>query len=113
MKKPAIISIIAYAAKMLTMPAGTQFESNGQKVGRIAYTVRTCKFLINVTYSGRRTLRRRLHMSSLYQRFDIARGNFFGNNPIGAKLLDIVDDLHKRYPESSVVHKFWLFCLPF
>ena len=52
-------------------------------------------------------------MSRLYQRFDGARWHFFGCNPVGAKLLDIVDGLHKEHPESSAVHKLWLFCLPF
>lgn len=61
MKKPAIISIIAYAAKMLTMPAGTQFEIYGQKVGRIAYTMNSVKFLWAATYHSRR------HKSFLYQ----------------------------------------------
>lgn len=113
MKKPAIFSIAAYAAKMMTMPAGTRFELHGQKVGRITYTVSTCKLLLNATYPGRWTIRRRWHMSRLYQRFDGARWHFFGYNPVGAKLLDIVDGLHKKHPESSAVHKLWLFCLPF
>lgn len=113
MKKPAIFSIAAYAAKMMTMPVGTRFELHGQKVGRITYTVRTCKLLMNAVYPGRRTLRRRWHTSRLYQRFDGARWHFFGYNPVGVKLLDIVDDLHKKHPESSTVHKLWLFCLPF
>lgn len=33
--KPAIFSIAAYAAKMMTMPVGTRFELHGQEVGRI------------------------------------------------------------------------------
>lgn len=59
--KPAIFSIAAYAAKMMTMPVGTRFELHGQEVGRITYTVRTCKLLMNAVYPGRRTLRRRWH----------------------------------------------------
>ena len=59
MKKPAIFSIAAYAAKMMTMPAGTRFELHGQKVGRITYTVSTCKLLLNATYPGRWTIPRR------------------------------------------------------
>lgn len=113
MKKPAIFSIAVYAVKMMTMPVGTRFELHGQKAGRIAYTVRTCKLLMNAVYPGRRTIRRRWHTSRLYQWFDSARWRFFGYNPVGVKLLDIVDDFHKKHPESSAVHKLWLFCLPF
>lgn len=113
MKKPAIFSISAYAAKMMTMPTGTRFELHGQKVGRIAYTMKTCEYLMNATHPGRWTLRRRWKTSRLYQRFDYARWHFFGYNPVGAKLLDIADALHEKYPESGVVNKIWLFCLPF
>lgn len=111
--KPAIFSIAAYAAKMLAMPAGTRFEFRGQKVGRVTYAVKTGKLLWDATHPGRRTLHRRWSMSRLYQKFDGARWHFFGYNPIGAKLLDLADRLHEKHPESSTVHKLWLFCLPF
>lgn len=113
MKKPAIFSVAAYAAEMMTMPVGTRFELHGQKVGRIIYTVRTCKLLMNAMYPGRRTLRRRWSTSRLYQRFDGARWHFFGYNPIGVKILAAVDRLHARFPKSAMVHKLWLYCLPF
>ena len=113
MKKPAIFSVATYAAEMMTMPVGTRFELHGQRVGRIIYTVKTCHLLMNATHPGRRTRWRRWSTSRLYQRFDGARWHFFGYNPVGTKLLDIVDDLHKKHPEINAVHKLWLFCLPF
>ena len=113
MKKPAFLSVVAYAAEVMTMPVGTRFELHGQKVGRVTYTARTCKLLMNAMYPGRWTIQRRWHTGRFYQRFDGARWHFFGYNPVGVKILDIVDDLHKKHPESSVIHKLWLFCLPF
>ena len=111
--KPAIFSIAAYAAKTMTTPVGTRFELHGQKVGRITYTVRTCKLLMNAVYPGRRTLRRRWRMSRLYDRYEAACRSFFGYHPIGTKLLGIVDKLHEKYPESEIIFSLWLFCLPF
>lgn len=60
-----------------------------------------------------RRLRRRWATSRLAYNLENARWHFFGYNPVGVKILDIVDDLHKKHPESSVIHKLWLFCLPF
>lgn len=37
--------LISYAVKMIRMPAGTKFEVNGEKVGRMAYIVNTVKLL--------------------------------------------------------------------
>ena len=33
--------------------------------------------------------------------------------PHWAKALTAVDRLHERFPKSAVVHKIWLYCLPF
>lgn len=59
------------------------------------------------------TIRRRWRMSRLYDRYEAACWSFFGYHPIGRKILDIVDKLHEKYPESDMVFKLWLFCLPF
>ncbi len=45
-KHNATIGLIKYAAKMLTMPVGTKFESNGHRVNRFAYTARTVALLV-------------------------------------------------------------------
>lgn len=51
--------------------------------------------------------------SSIAYKLEYARWNFFGYNPVGTKILAAVDRLHARFPESTVAHKLWLFCLPF
>lgn len=58
-------------------------------------------------------LRQRCAMSRLSHELECARWHFFGYNPIGAKILNAADWLHKRFPKSAVVHKLWLYCLPF
>lgn len=58
-------------------------------------------------------LRRRWATSRLAYNLENARWRFFGYNPIGVKILDAVDRLHARFPESAAVHKLWLYCLPF
>lgn len=46
MKKTNLtIGLIRYAAKMLTMPVGTEFESYGRRVNRFTYTARTVAIL--------------------------------------------------------------------
>ena len=51
-----------------------------------------------------RRFRRRWAMSRLAHELEYARWNFFGYNPIGVKILAVVDRLHARFPESAVVH---------
>lgn len=60
-----------------------------------------------------RRLRRRWATSRLYNELEYVRWHFFGYNPIGEKILDAVDWLHKRFPKSAAVHRLWLYCLPF
>lgn len=60
-----------------------------------------------------RRFRRRWARSRAAYKLENARQQFFGYNPIGAKTLAAVDRLHERFPKSAVVHKIWLYCLPF
>ena len=60
-----------------------------------------------------RRLRRRWAMSRFAYELECARWHFFGDNPIGVKILAAVDRLHARFPESAAIHKLWLYCLPF
>lgn len=43
--KRTTLGLIRYAAKMLTMPVGTKFESYGRRVNRFTYTAETVAFL--------------------------------------------------------------------
>lgn len=47
-KLNTVIGLIRYAAKMLIMPAGTKFESNGRRVNRFTYTAQTVAILAKV-----------------------------------------------------------------
>lgn len=42
-KRPRIINIVSYAAKMLTMPVGTTYEYQKRPVSRFVYTYHTIK----------------------------------------------------------------------
>ena len=54
----------------------------------------------------------RMKRRILYK-LDTIRWQFFGYNPVGCKILDIVDKLHNRFPENGIIYKVWFFCLPF
>lgn len=58
-------------------------------------------------------LRRQWAMSRFAYEIEYARLHFFGYNPLGVKILAAVDRLHARFPKSAMVHKLWLYCLPF
>lgn len=60
-----------------------------------------------------RRLRRRWAMSRTAYKLECARWHFFGYNPIGVKILAVVDRLHARFPESVEIRRLWLYCLPF
>ena len=106
-------ALVSYAVKMLTMPVGTKFEFRNQQVNRFAYTYHTCKFLWNATHPGRPRWSIRWRVNQILYCLDTARWRFFAYNPLGARILDAVDRLHSKYPESAVVHKLWIQCLPF
>lgn len=49
----------------------------------------------------------------LCYQLDTMRWKFFGYNPIGVIFVELADRLHKRFPQSDLIDKIWLFCLPF
>lgn len=55
-------------------------------------------------------MKRRCNIS---YKLDTIRQEFFGYNPVGCKILDIVDKLHNKFPENGIIYKVWFFCLPF
>lgn len=55
-------------------------------------------------------MKRRYNIS---YKLDTIRQEFFGYNPVGCKILDIMDKLHNRFPENGIIYKVWFFCLPF
>ena len=83
MKKPAFLSVVAYAAEVMTMPVGTRFELHGQKVGRVTYTARTCKLLMNAMYPGRWTIQRRCTRAASISGSTALAGTSSGTTPSG------------------------------
>lgn len=47
------------------------------------------------------------------QIFETARWKFFGDNPTGQKIMAVMDNLHKRYPDNQIIGRIWFYCLPF
>ncbi len=44
---------------------------------------------------------------------DSHRWKFFAYNPVGGKVLNLVDRLHDKHPDNRIIQRVWLFCLPF
>lgn len=108
-----IEKMIAYAVKMLTMPTGTRYEIDNQPVGRITYTVETCRMLWRSVYPISMWQRIQQKKRLIAYQLETYRWNFFDRNPVGKKILTIADQLHDQFPQNGIIKRLWDFCLPF